>query len=55
VIKSVHRSAAQRQVHRSMAQDVFQTPPTDLPLTEGGGGPEWYLPSGGSLLYVAVI
>jgi hypothetical protein len=37
VINNVHRSAAQRQVHRSTAQDVFRTPPTDLPLTEGGG------------------
>jgi hypothetical protein len=36
MIKSMHRSAAQRQVHRSMAQDVFQTPPTDQPLAEGG-------------------
>jgi hypothetical protein len=51
VIKSVHRSAAQRQARRSMAQDVFRTPPTDLLLTGGGGGgPEWYYSSGGSLV-----
>jgi hypothetical protein len=38
VINNVHRSASQRQACRSMAQDVFRTPPTDLLLTKGGGG-----------------
>jgi hypothetical protein len=48
VINRAHRSAAQKQAHRSTTQDVFRTPPTDLPLTEGGGL-EWYSSSGGSL------
>jgi hypothetical protein len=38
VIKDTHRSMVKRLVHRSMAQGVFRTPPTDLPLTEGGEG-----------------
>jgi hypothetical protein len=50
VIKNAHRSAAKKQAHRSTAQGVFRTPPTDLLLTEGGGGgPEWNLSSGGPL------
>jgi hypothetical protein len=38
-----------KQALRSMAQNVFRTPPTDLLLTKGGGGLEWNLPSGGPL------
>jgi hypothetical protein len=49
VINNAHRSAAKKQAHRSTAQGVFWTPPTDLLLTEGGGGPEWNLSSGGPL------
>jgi hypothetical protein len=51
VIKSALRSAAQKQARISMAQNGFRTPLDDLLLTEGGGGgPEWFSPSGGSLV-----
>jgi hypothetical protein len=36
VIKDAHRSVVKRQENKSMTQGVFRTPPTDLPLTEGG-------------------
>jgi hypothetical protein len=49
VIKNAPRSAAKKQAHRSTAQGVFQTPPNDLLLTEGGGVPEWNISSGGPL------
>jgi hypothetical protein len=45
VIKNAPRSAAKKKAHRSTTQGVFQTPPTDLLLTEGGGGSEWNLSS----------
>jgi hypothetical protein len=49
VIKGTQRSAARKQALRSMAQIVFWTPPTDLPLTVGVG-PECFSSSGGSLV-----
>jgi hypothetical protein len=32
-----HRSTVEKKARRSTAHGVFQTPPTDLSLTEGGG------------------
>jgi hypothetical protein len=51
VLKITHRSVAKRKVRRSMAHDVFQTPPTDIPLTVGGGGVglEWNFTLAGPL------
>jgi hypothetical protein len=56
VIKDAHRSAVKKPAHRSTAQGVFRTPPTDLPLTEGGGGVRnGIFPLAGPYLYVASI
>jgi hypothetical protein len=55
VINRAQRSAAQKQARRSTAQNGFRTPPDDLLLTEGGGGLEWNLPSGGPLFIRGII
>jgi hypothetical protein len=49
-----HRPTVENKVHKSIAHGLFQTPPTDLSITEGEGL-EWVVFWWAPYLYVAGI